>query len=166
MFLDNNSKGKNIMKWFHQKYGSDVRWSTNFIKLFDFLKFCHLECTWPGWSNNRLHNFWTKLSKFSKKTLYFLDYIKQKPTIVILGTWVTQENSSPVAHEKCCHSALLKTQWFIRGHKNMFWGVSICQKKTIPEKNFIVMTGYSAGKSFSNFSCMFLNPNSFLQFEF
>ena len=88
------------------------------------------------------------------KTLYFLDYIKQKPTIVILGTWVTQENSSPVAHEKCCHSALLKTQWFIRGHKNMYWGVSICQNRTIPEKSFFRVKvipsgkgGYSSSKS-------------------
>ena len=74
------------------------------------------------------------MGNFTAKTMYFLDHIKQKPTIVILGTWVTQENSSPVAHEKCCHSALLKTQWFIRGHKNMYWGVSICQNRTIPEK--------------------------------
>ena len=118
-----------------------------------------MECTWPFWSNNRPHNCWTKLSNFGKKTLYFLDYIKQKPTIVILGTWVTQENSSPVAHEKCCHSALLKTQWFIRDHKNMYCGVSICQNRTIPEKNFIRVIlwsrkvipsgkgGYSSSKS-------------------
>ena len=91
--------------------------------------------------------------------LYDLSKIIVHQFFILMKTWSIKRNHTVIRHENTT--------------SNRFWLYSV-NKKILQSAVQYVKYLYSKGnailivqkKKFSNFSCMFLNPNNFFQFEF